>query len=122
MYLQLVVQLLVMKCLRLDFPTTALVWMYCSCLLVSLESCTCWFLAQSHLLNLSAKAKRCRINLSKRHRFAIANSNYHLLVNSSLRLNFFLYVVALSLALLFTTADSFSFLLNDDVTADVIYA
>ncbi|KZV52856.1 hypothetical protein F511_35167 [Dorcoceras hygrometricum] len=68
---------------------------------------------QNHLLNLSAKAKRCRINLSKRHRFAIVNSKYHLLVNSRLRLDFFfLYVVALSLALLFTTADSFSFLLN----------
>ncbi|KZV42640.1 F-box protein [Dorcoceras hygrometricum] len=28
---------------------------------------------KSYLLNLSAKAKRCRINLFKRHRFAIAN-------------------------------------------------
>ncbi|KZV29070.1 hypothetical protein F511_16385 [Dorcoceras hygrometricum] len=35
----------------------------------------------------SARAKRCRINLCKRHRFAIAISKYHLLVNSSLRLD-----------------------------------
>ncbi|KZV31616.1 hypothetical protein F511_36057 [Dorcoceras hygrometricum] len=48
--------------------------------MVSLESCTCWFLAQNYLLNLSTKAKRCRINLFKRHRFAIANSKYHLLL------------------------------------------
>ncbi|KZV29138.1 neutral ceramidase-like [Dorcoceras hygrometricum] len=56
--------------------TVAHVWMYCSFLLVSLESCTCWFLARNHLLNLSAKAKRCRIHLSKRHHFAIANFNW----------------------------------------------
>ncbi|KZV30878.1 hypothetical protein F511_10812 [Dorcoceras hygrometricum] len=82
-----------------------------SYLLVSLESCTCWFLAQNHLLNLSAKAKRCRINLFKRHRFAIANSKYHLLVNSSLRLD-----TSSSLTLLFTTTDC------DDITTDVIIA
>ncbi|KZV50057.1 hypothetical protein F511_34369 [Dorcoceras hygrometricum] len=46
-----------------------------------------------------AKAKRCRIHLSKRHRFAIANFKYHLLTNSSLRLDFFFqYDVALTLA------------------------
>ncbi|KZV53983.1 hypothetical protein F511_41765 [Dorcoceras hygrometricum] len=50
------------------------------------------------MLNHSVKAKRCRIHLFKRHRFAIANFKYHLLVNSSLRLDFFLYDVALSLA------------------------
>ncbi|KZV50777.1 hypothetical protein F511_12021 [Dorcoceras hygrometricum] len=33
----------------------------------------------NHLLNLSAKAKRCRINLFKRHRFATAIFKYHLL-------------------------------------------
>ncbi|KZV29306.1 Tau class glutathione S-transferase [Dorcoceras hygrometricum] len=33
-----------------------------------------------HRLNLSAKVKRCRIHLSKRHRFAIANFKYHRLV------------------------------------------
>ncbi|KZV07003.1 hypothetical protein F511_45515 [Dorcoceras hygrometricum] len=38
--------------------------------------------------------KRCRINLCKRHRFAIAISKYHLLVNSSLLLDFLLYGVA----------------------------
>ncbi|KZV34275.1 pentatricopeptide repeat-containing protein mitochondrial [Dorcoceras hygrometricum] len=42
----------------------------------------------------STRAKRCRINLCKRHRFAIAISKYHLLVNSSLRLDFLLYDVA----------------------------
>ncbi|KZV22290.1 hypothetical protein F511_33197 [Dorcoceras hygrometricum] len=67
-------------------------------LLVTLRSSTCWFLAQDHLLNHSVKAKRCRIHLFKRHRFAIANFEYHLLVNSSLRLDFFLYDVASSLA------------------------
>ncbi|KZV52334.1 hypothetical protein F511_37706 [Dorcoceras hygrometricum] len=41
-----------------------------------------------------AKAKRCRINLCKRHRFAIAISKYQLLVNISLRLDFLLYDVA----------------------------
>ncbi|KZV33284.1 hypothetical protein F511_05407 [Dorcoceras hygrometricum] len=41
-----------------------------------------------------AKAKRCRINLCKRHRFAIAISKNYLLVNSSLRLDFLLYDVA----------------------------
>ncbi|KZV21241.1 Nodulation receptor kinase precursor [Dorcoceras hygrometricum] len=35
--------------------------------------------AQNHLLNLT-KAKRCRINLFKRHRFAIANFEYARLV------------------------------------------
>ncbi|KZV52231.1 hypothetical protein F511_39667 [Dorcoceras hygrometricum] len=91
-------------------------------LLVFLRSSTCWFLAQDHLLN-HTKAKRCRINLSKRHRFAIANSRYHLLVNSSLRLDFFLYNVTLTLA----SGSSIdwiycSFLLIDDVTDDFIYA
>ncbi|KZV30053.1 hypothetical protein F511_27062 [Dorcoceras hygrometricum] len=66
-----------------DYITVALVWMHCSSLLVSLERSTCWFLAQNHLLNLT-KAKRCRTNLSKRHRFAIANSKYHLLLSAEL--------------------------------------
>ncbi|KZV14145.1 pentatricopeptide repeat-containing protein mitochondrial [Dorcoceras hygrometricum] len=48
---------------------------------------------QSHNQQL-ARAKRCRINLCKRHHFAIAISKYHLLVNSSLRLDFLLYDVA----------------------------
>ncbi|KZV35982.1 paired amphipathic helix protein Sin3-like 4 [Dorcoceras hygrometricum] len=78
-----------------DYITVALVWMHCSCLLVSLERSTYWFLAQNHLLNLT-KAKRCRINLSKRHRFAIANSNAPAELSSS--------------------ADC------DDITADVIIA
>ncbi|KZV46718.1 hypothetical protein F511_37398 [Dorcoceras hygrometricum] len=38
---------------------------------------------KNHLLNLSAKAKRCRIHLSKRHRFAIASIKYHRLVLSA---------------------------------------
>ncbi|KZV24075.1 hypothetical protein F511_26941 [Dorcoceras hygrometricum] len=41
----------------------------------------------THRLNLIANAKRCRINLFKQHRFAIANFKYHLLVNRSLRLD-----------------------------------
>ncbi|KZV17561.1 hypothetical protein F511_37140 [Dorcoceras hygrometricum] len=42
----------------------------------------------------SAKAKRCRINLCKQHRYPIAISKYHLLVNISLLLDFLLYDVA----------------------------
>ncbi|KZV29210.1 hypothetical protein F511_36727 [Dorcoceras hygrometricum] len=38
-----------------------------------------------------------------------------------LRLDYSMYDVASSLALLFTTADSFSFLLIDDVTADLVH-
>ncbi|KZV44607.1 hypothetical protein F511_41899 [Dorcoceras hygrometricum] len=117
-------------------------------------------------LDSLAREKRCRINLCKRHRFAIAISKYHLLVNSSLRLDFLLYDVASllrldvqatcwylatalsnhllimmtspmtsstlnhllilqpdvasSLSFLFSSADCF--LLNGDITADVIYA
>ncbi|KZV20326.1 pentatricopeptide repeat-containing protein mitochondrial-like [Dorcoceras hygrometricum] len=62
-----------------------------------------WYLAtagyqrKEHLLNLSAKAKRCRINLFKRHRFAIANFKYQLLLLRFL-----------------STAEC------DDITADVI--
>ncbi|KZV14721.1 transcription factor CYCLOIDEA [Dorcoceras hygrometricum] len=41
----------------------------------------------NHLLNFIAKTKCCRINLFKRHRFAIAISKYRLLVNSCLRLD-----------------------------------
>ncbi|KZV54114.1 yrdC domain-containing protein, mitochondrial [Dorcoceras hygrometricum] len=44
-------------------------------LLVSCDCCQ----RKEHLLNLIANAKRCRINLFKRHRFAIANFKYHLL-------------------------------------------
>ncbi|KZT76692.1 hypothetical protein F511_46283 [Dorcoceras hygrometricum] len=47
---------------------------------------------------LIANAKRCRSNLFKRHRFANANSKYQLLMKLS----------------------AGCFLLNDDVTADVI--
>ncbi|KZV15810.1 hypothetical protein F511_30400 [Dorcoceras hygrometricum] len=74
----------------------------------------------------SAKAKRCRINLSKRHRFAIANSKYHLLVNSSVRLDFFLYDVASSLAsgssIDCALAELSSSVDCDDITAVVIIA
>ncbi|KZV26489.1 hypothetical protein F511_12161 [Dorcoceras hygrometricum] len=61
-------------------------------------------------LILSAKAKRCRSNLFERHRFAITNSKYHLLV--VLRLDTSSSTTSLHLLRLFTTADSFSFLLN----------
>ncbi|KZV42078.1 hypothetical protein F511_18424 [Dorcoceras hygrometricum] len=44
--------------------------------------------------NSCARAKRCHINLCKQHRFAIAISKYHLLVNSSLQLDFLPYDVA----------------------------
>ncbi|KZV46960.1 hypothetical protein F511_23562 [Dorcoceras hygrometricum] len=70
--LQLVVQTLVVKCLRLDYPTTACVWVY--------KLPARYYHRNKNLLNLSAKAKRCRIHLSKRHRFAIANFKYQLLV------------------------------------------
>ncbi|KZV18345.1 hypothetical protein F511_10714 [Dorcoceras hygrometricum] len=73
----------------------------------------CWILVFALLLNLSAKAKRCRIYLSKRHRFAIANPKYHLLVNSSC----LLIPSSLSApAELSSSADC------DDITADVIIA
>ncbi|KZV20471.1 hypothetical protein F511_34606 [Dorcoceras hygrometricum] len=96
--------------------TVACVWMYCSYLLVSLESCTCWFLAQNYLLNLSAKAKRCRINLFKRHRFAIAIFKYQLLPATDCDVTANFINVDPALALLFTTAEC------DDITADVIIA
>ncbi|KZV57318.1 hypothetical protein F511_24544 [Dorcoceras hygrometricum] len=78
--------------------------------------------------NDCARAKRCRINLCKRHCFAIANSKYQLLV--AMRLDTSSSTTSLHLLRLFTTADRFSstadhcsFLLNGDaVTADVIYA
>ncbi|KZT75853.1 hypothetical protein F511_47122 [Dorcoceras hygrometricum] len=38
--------------------------------------------ASLHLLILIANAKRCRSNLFTRHRFAIANSKYQLLVGA----------------------------------------
>ncbi|KZV30294.1 pentatricopeptide repeat-containing protein-like [Dorcoceras hygrometricum] len=65
-------------------------WEYCCYLLVSLRRSTCWFLAQNHLLNLT-KAKRCRINLFERHRFAIANFKFPrlLLYRSSSNLRLF---------------------------------
>ncbi|KZV55333.1 F-box family protein [Dorcoceras hygrometricum] len=96
--------------------------MYCCYLLVSLESCTCWFLAQNYLLNLSVKAKHCRINLFKRHRFAIANSKYHLLVNSSLRLDTSSCTTSLYLLRLHhpTTGSTIASCYCDDFTDDVI--
>ncbi|KZV30927.1 galactose oxidase-like [Dorcoceras hygrometricum] len=57
--------------------------------LVMITVASCWFLLEelpagfiiaNHRLNLSAKAKRCRIHLSKRHRFAIAILKYYRLV------------------------------------------
>ncbi|KZV25124.1 hypothetical protein F511_27439 [Dorcoceras hygrometricum] len=90
---------------------------------IQLSSSTYWFLAQDHLLNHSVKAKCCRIHLFKRLRFAIAISKYHLLMNSRLRLDFFLYDVASSLASESSNDWIYcSFLLIVDVTADVIYA
>ncbi|KZV29485.1 hypothetical protein F511_03770 [Dorcoceras hygrometricum] len=67
------------RLLNLDFFQSA---MLTSSLLLAASSC--WYLAtagyqRKELLNLIANAKRCRINLFKRHRFAIANSKYHLL-------------------------------------------
>ncbi|KZV38927.1 hypothetical protein F511_14197 [Dorcoceras hygrometricum] len=85
-----------------------------------------WFIiahdSQNHLLNLS-KAKRCRINLCKRHRFAIANFKYQLLV--VLRLDTScttsLYLLRFSSQLLIALASCCmhcSLLLINDVTAD----
>ncbi|KZV16907.1 RNA-dependent RNA polymerase 6-like [Dorcoceras hygrometricum] len=77
----------------------------------------------------SARAKRCRINLCKRHRFAIAISKYYLLVNSSLRLDFLLYDVASLLRLdvqatcwFLATVGLKPSVDYDDVTDDVINA
>ncbi|KZV22972.1 hypothetical protein F511_30653 [Dorcoceras hygrometricum] len=74
-------------------------------------------------------AKRCRINLCKRHRFAIAIFKYHLLANSSLRLDFLLYDVASLLRLdvqatcwYLATAGLQPSADYDDVTDDVINA
>ncbi|KZV47009.1 hypothetical protein F511_32583 [Dorcoceras hygrometricum] len=79
------------------YNAEALVWMYCSCLLVT---CDCWLSTQR----------------------ASAESLASLLIDLPVRRRF-------SLALLFTTAERFSsaadhcsFLLNGDVTFDVIYA
>ncbi|KZV26636.1 pentatricopeptide repeat-containing protein mitochondrial [Dorcoceras hygrometricum] len=78
---------------------------------------------------LSSQAKRCRINLCKRYRFAIAISKNYLLVNSSLRLDFLLYVVASFLRLdvqatcwYLATAGLKPSVDYDDVTDDVINA
>ncbi|KZV46064.1 hypothetical protein F511_32360 [Dorcoceras hygrometricum] len=77
---------------------------------------------QAQRLIFIVKSKRCRVNLFKRHRFDIVVK--HLLVTlNSLRLDFFLYDVTSSLG----SGSSIdwiycSFLLIDDVTADVIYA
>ncbi|KZV53139.1 hypothetical protein F511_16474 [Dorcoceras hygrometricum] len=108
------------------------VWKSLRCVWVN-EACD-WILrlvinAKSICRIFSARAKRCRINLCKRHRFAIAISKYHLLVNSSLRLDLLLYDVAsflrldvqatcwyLATAGLKPSADC------DDVTDDVINA
>ncbi|KZV50971.1 TMV resistance protein N-like [Dorcoceras hygrometricum] len=63
--------------LRMDYPTTgctvALVWIDFVFALRLLPAG--YHHRRNHLLNLSAKTKRCRIHLSKRHRFAIANFN-----------------------------------------------
>ncbi|KZV43621.1 hypothetical protein F511_00172 [Dorcoceras hygrometricum] len=56
--------------------TVARDWIHCSLRLLSAG----YYHRKEHLLNLSAKAKRCRIYLSKRHHFAIANFKYQLLL------------------------------------------
>ncbi|KZV30601.1 ABC transporter A family member 2-like [Dorcoceras hygrometricum] len=50
-------------------------WIHCSSRLLPAG-----FIIANHQLNLNAKEKRCRINLFKRHRFAIANFEYARLV------------------------------------------
>ncbi|KZV31044.1 hypothetical protein F511_14984 [Dorcoceras hygrometricum] len=78
---------------------------YADVIIADSRSSICWFLLEevpagfviaNHRLNLSAKPKRCRIHLSKRHRFAIANFKYQLLLppvdkltSSTLLLDFF---------------------------------
>ncbi|KZV22796.1 hypothetical protein F511_24843 [Dorcoceras hygrometricum] len=85
-----------------------------------------WFI---ETLDWIVKAKRCRINLCKRHRFAIAISKNYLLVNSSLRLDFLLYDVVSLLRLdvqatcrYLATAGLKPSADYDDVTDDVINA
>ncbi|KZV14485.1 hypothetical protein F511_42952 [Dorcoceras hygrometricum] len=72
-----------------------------------------------------ARAKRCRINLCKRHRFAIDISKYYLLMNSSLRLIIFSTTSLLLASGCKLPADSCDCSLKpsaeyDDVTDDVI--
>ncbi|KZV40503.1 pentatricopeptide repeat-containing protein mitochondrial [Dorcoceras hygrometricum] len=100
--------------LRLDF----LLYDVASLLRLDVQA-TCWYLATAGL----------NINLCKRHRFAIAISKYHLLVNSSLRLDFLLYDVASLLRLdvqatcwYLATAGLKPSAEYDDVTDDVINA
>ncbi|KZV43403.1 hypothetical protein F511_21995 [Dorcoceras hygrometricum] len=91
---------------RLDMQNTvACDWVHCSLRL------------EMYLLVLSAKAKSCRIHLSKRHRFAIANFNSRascqlLIVMTSLLTSSSL----IQLLRFLSTADC------DDITADVIIA
>ncbi|KZV49170.1 hypothetical protein F511_04439 [Dorcoceras hygrometricum] len=96
---------------------------YFYCLLVSLERSTCWFLARNHLLNLT-KAKRCRFNLCKRHRFAIANFKHQLLV--VLRLDTScttsLHLLRFSSQLLIMMTSSLLLIASSRIYADVITA
>ncbi|KZV36735.1 sensory histidine protein kinase [Dorcoceras hygrometricum] len=117
-----------------DYITVALVWMHCSCLLVTLESCTCWFFS---LQRASAES------LARRQNAVVSiNSNDIVLLSLTPNTNCWLHCSSLlidhpvrrrfSLALLFKTADSFSSTADhselsssadcDDITADVIIA
>ncbi|KZV45946.1 hypothetical protein F511_28893 [Dorcoceras hygrometricum] len=66
--------------LRLDMQNTvACDWVHCSLRLLPAG----YYHRKENLLNLSTKAKRYRIYLSKRHRFAIANFKYQLWLHCS---------------------------------------
>ncbi|KZV37899.1 protein SUPPRESSOR OF FRI 4-like [Dorcoceras hygrometricum] len=124
--LELVVQSLVVKSLRLDFPTTGTSscdWMHsnswfivahdlmhCSCMLFILRRSTCWF---SSFQRASAES------LARRQNAVVSiNSNDIVLLSLTPNTNRWLHCSSLlidlpvrrrfSLALLFTTADSFS--------------
>ncbi|KZV29435.1 hypothetical protein F511_15880 [Dorcoceras hygrometricum] len=116
----LIVQSLVMKSLRLDFPTTvldqtmsyqliqttsfamhprlveynaeALVWIYCSCLLVS---CDRWLSTQRASAESLARRQNAVVSTYVNDIVLLSLSpSTYLLVNSSLRLDFLLYDVA----------------------------
>ncbi|KZV55947.1 hypothetical protein F511_10265 [Dorcoceras hygrometricum] len=96
---------------------------YCSSLVVQSLFVKCLRLKKYQLVNrkiflliLIANAKRCRSNLFKRHRFAIANFKYHLLVDIS----FLLIVMSLLLTSSLSAQAELSSSAEHDVVTDYI--
>ncbi|KZV17951.1 hypothetical protein F511_10780 [Dorcoceras hygrometricum] len=109
-----------------------------------LNECTCWFLFNMCDIPSTDSFSSTTTDLALSQNVVVSNyssdtvllslkctcwlplnnapAGYHQVVHLLLATGLFLYDVASSLALLFTTADIFSFLLIDDVIVDVIYA